>query len=172
MPEVEFKGSKWNSDEDGFIDDFKNWNKEWVEYVAGLEGVKEKIGKENFIEVKTTLPALFGSNAQWADYDKDGDLDLALMGVINKYTGDDFYDPFTYYNSISNIYKQNGERIFSKNILLSTPISYGEMDWGDFNILVTVVVWYVDFLCCFGFDIPKQISVESTIAFSNILFKQ
>ena len=41
MPEVEFKGSKWNTDEDGFIDDFNNWNKDWVEYVAGLEGVTE-----------------------------------------------------------------------------------------------------------------------------------
>ena len=39
MPMVEFKGNTWNTDEDGFIDDFKNWNKDWVEYTGGLEGV-------------------------------------------------------------------------------------------------------------------------------------
>jgi TusE/DsrC/DsvC family sulfur relay protein len=41
MPTVEYKGNKWNTDEDGFIDDFKNWNKEWVELVANSEGIKE-----------------------------------------------------------------------------------------------------------------------------------
>lgn len=41
MPTVEFEGNSWNIDEDGFIDDFKNWNKAWVEYVKGVEGIKE-----------------------------------------------------------------------------------------------------------------------------------
>jgi TusE/DsrC/DsvC family sulfur relay protein len=41
MRTVEYKGNKWNTDEDGFIDDFKNWNKEWVELVASSEGIKE-----------------------------------------------------------------------------------------------------------------------------------
>jgi TusE/DsrC/DsvC family sulfur relay protein len=38
---VEFKSNTWTVDEDGFIDDFKNWNKDWVEFVAGSEGIKE-----------------------------------------------------------------------------------------------------------------------------------
>jgi TusE/DsrC/DsvC family sulfur relay protein len=41
MPVVEFKESKWNTDEDGFIDDFKNWNEDWAEYVKGVEGINE-----------------------------------------------------------------------------------------------------------------------------------
>ena len=41
MATVEFKGNTWMTDEDGFIDDFKNWNKDWVEFVAGGEGIKE-----------------------------------------------------------------------------------------------------------------------------------
>jgi len=41
MATVEFKGNTWMTDEDGFIDDFKNWNKDWVEVVAGSEGIKE-----------------------------------------------------------------------------------------------------------------------------------
>jgi len=41
MPIIEFKDSKWNTDEDGFIDDFKNWNEDWAEYVKSVEGINE-----------------------------------------------------------------------------------------------------------------------------------
>ena len=41
MPEVEFGGDKFSVDEDGFIDDFNNWNKTWVEYVKSTEGIEE-----------------------------------------------------------------------------------------------------------------------------------
>ena len=33
MPTVDFEGNTFNVDEDGFIDDFNNWNKSWVNYV-------------------------------------------------------------------------------------------------------------------------------------------
>lgn len=41
MPVVEFKGKTFNVDEDGFIDDFNNWEREWVDYVKESEGIKE-----------------------------------------------------------------------------------------------------------------------------------
>ena len=41
MPTVEFEGHTFNIDEDGFIDDFNNWNKSWVQYVKGTEGIEE-----------------------------------------------------------------------------------------------------------------------------------
>jgi len=41
MATVEFKGNNWTIDEDGFIDDFNNWNEDWVEYVKGIEGINE-----------------------------------------------------------------------------------------------------------------------------------
>ena len=41
MPTIEYKGNTWNSDDDGFIDDFKSWNKDWAEYAASVEGIKE-----------------------------------------------------------------------------------------------------------------------------------
>ncbi len=41
MAKVEFKGNTWTIDEDGFIDDFGNWNEEWVEYVKGTEGISD-----------------------------------------------------------------------------------------------------------------------------------
>ena len=41
MAEIDFKGEKFSVDEDGFIDDFNNWNKTWVEYVKSTEGIEE-----------------------------------------------------------------------------------------------------------------------------------
>jgi TusE/DsrC/DsvC family sulfur relay protein len=41
MPSVEFKGHNFSVDEDGFIDDFTNWNESWVDYVKESEGIKE-----------------------------------------------------------------------------------------------------------------------------------
>jgi len=41
MPTVEFEGQNFNVDEDGFIDDFNNWNEAWVRYVKATEGIEE-----------------------------------------------------------------------------------------------------------------------------------
>jgi len=41
MPDVEFKGNKYAVDEDGFIDSFENWNRDWVDYVKSTEGIEE-----------------------------------------------------------------------------------------------------------------------------------
>ncbi len=41
MPTVEFEGNTFNVDEDGFIDDFNNWSKSWVNYVKQTEGISE-----------------------------------------------------------------------------------------------------------------------------------
>jgi tRNA 2-thiouridine synthesizing protein E len=41
MPSVEYEGQSFNVDEDGFIDDFNNWNKNWVKYVKHIEGIQE-----------------------------------------------------------------------------------------------------------------------------------
>lgn len=41
MPAVEFEGNTFNIDEDGFIDNFEAWNKDWVQYVKQQEGIDE-----------------------------------------------------------------------------------------------------------------------------------
>ncbi len=41
MPTVEFEGNTFNVDEDGFIDDFNNWNEAWVRHVKNTEGIEE-----------------------------------------------------------------------------------------------------------------------------------
>ena len=41
MPTVDFEGNNFNVDEDGFIDDFNNWNESWVRHVKATEGIEE-----------------------------------------------------------------------------------------------------------------------------------
>jgi len=41
MPTIEYKGKTFEVDEDGFLQKFEDWNKDWVEYVKDLEGIKE-----------------------------------------------------------------------------------------------------------------------------------
>ena len=41
MPTVDYEGQTFNIDEDGFIDDFNNWNEQWVQLVKKEEGIEE-----------------------------------------------------------------------------------------------------------------------------------
>jgi tRNA 2-thiouridine synthesizing protein E len=41
MPEVEFEGKTYSVDEDGFIDDFNNWDEGWMSYCKSQEGIEE-----------------------------------------------------------------------------------------------------------------------------------
>ncbi|MBW2091793.1 MAG: TusE/DsrC/DsvC family sulfur relay protein [Deltaproteobacteria bacterium] len=41
MPIVEYKGNKFEVDEDGFLQGFEAWNEDWVEYVKEQEGISE-----------------------------------------------------------------------------------------------------------------------------------
>ena len=41
MATVEFEGTSYDVDEDGFIDDFTNWDEGWMSYVKSSEGIEE-----------------------------------------------------------------------------------------------------------------------------------
>jgi tRNA 2-thiouridine synthesizing protein E len=41
MPTIDFEGTSYQVDEDGFIDDFNNWDEGWMKYVKGTEGIEE-----------------------------------------------------------------------------------------------------------------------------------
>ncbi|MFW5791064.1 MAG: TusE/DsrC/DsvC family sulfur relay protein [Desulfohalobiaceae bacterium] len=47
MAVVEFKGKKFDIDEDGFLQDYNQWSQEWVEYVKDQEGIKELSDEHN-----------------------------------------------------------------------------------------------------------------------------
>ena len=52
MPTVEFNGESFSIDEDGFIDDYANWNETWVQYVKSQEGIEE-LTEEHQLVIKT-----------------------------------------------------------------------------------------------------------------------
>ncbi|MCD6294524.1 MAG: TusE/DsrC/DsvC family sulfur relay protein [Deltaproteobacteria bacterium] len=41
MATVEFEGTSYDVDEDGFIDDFTNWDEGWMRHVKSSEGIDE-----------------------------------------------------------------------------------------------------------------------------------
>jgi len=41
MPTVQYNGNKFETDEDGFLDDLSHWNEIWVQHVKETEGIKE-----------------------------------------------------------------------------------------------------------------------------------
>jgi tRNA 2-thiouridine synthesizing protein E len=41
MPEIDFMGKHFVTDEDGFIDAYDSWCPEWVQYVKTTEGIEE-----------------------------------------------------------------------------------------------------------------------------------
>ncbi len=41
MAEIEFEGTTYVVDEDGFIDDFNNWDAGWAKYCKSQEGIEE-----------------------------------------------------------------------------------------------------------------------------------
>lgn len=41
MPQVEFEGKKFLTDEEGFLRNYGDWNKTWVEYVKRRESMGE-----------------------------------------------------------------------------------------------------------------------------------
>ncbi len=41
MPTVDFMCTSFTVDEDGFIDSYENWSKEWVQWVKKEEGIEE-----------------------------------------------------------------------------------------------------------------------------------
>ncbi len=74
MPQVEFQGVEFTIDEDGFIDDYGNWNETWVQYVKGAEGIEELTDEHN--KVITVLREY---------YEKNGI--APMVRVLSKVTG-------------------------------------------------------------------------------------
>ncbi len=74
MPQVEFQGEEFTIDEDGFIDDYGNWNEVWVQYVKGTEGIEELTDEHN--KVITVLREY---------YEKNGI--APMVRVLSKVTG-------------------------------------------------------------------------------------
>jgi hypothetical protein len=95
-------------------------------YDASVSGATAKIykndGNGNFSTNNSiSLPGVYDSSVDSADYDKDGDLDLLITG----YDGS---------NQIAKVYKNNGSGNFSTNNSISLPgVSSGSVDSADYD---------------------------------------
>ncbi len=73
-----------------------------------------------FVPVDTEMPGVFSGDLAWADYDSDGDLDLAL-------TGDSGGGVF-----ITRLYRNEGGRFIDSGLELP-GLAFGSLDWGDYD---------------------------------------
>jgi tRNA 2-thiouridine synthesizing protein E len=74
MPTVEYNGKAFEVDEDGFINDYKNFCEEWVQWVKKEEGIEEL--NEEHRKVITVLQEY---------YEKNGI--APMVRVLSKVTG-------------------------------------------------------------------------------------
>jgi hypothetical protein len=72
-----------------------------------------------FTENSSSLTGVDYSDADWGDYDNDGDLDILLTG----YDGSNW----------AIIYKNNGDQTFSNSGIGLWGVAQGSSDWGDYN---------------------------------------
>lgn len=74
---------------------------------------------DQFEEVEVPFEALSQSDIEWADFDNDGDIDVALAG----YTGS---------SGLTKIYRNMGDETFEFHQQLTTAMR-ASIDWGDYN---------------------------------------
>ena len=83
-----------------------------------------KIYKNNgngiFIDINASLYSVCASSSQWGDYDNDGYLDIIIAG----YDGS---------GTITNIYKNNDNDVFTDIILEIPGSGLGDVAWADYN---------------------------------------
>ncbi len=81
-----------------------------------------------FRNVGAILNDVWQSTARWGDYDGDGDLDIALMGVTRRRLSGGDEDLV-----VTEIYEnQNG--IFAQDLTIQlTGVYSGDLEWGDFD---------------------------------------
>ena len=90
---------------------------------AGYTKIFKNNGDGTFTELSTGLPQTYMGDLSWADFDNDGDQDLAISGFI---------DAAPYY--ISRLYKNNGDETFTEVTGTNFPgTMYGKFKWADYD---------------------------------------
>jgi PKD repeat protein len=78
-------------------------------------------GGDDFTDINAGLVQVYFSSCDWGDYDNDGDLDIVLAGRDD----DDF--------SITKIYRNDGQGIFTDVNAELTGAAIGTVEWGDYD---------------------------------------
>lgn len=82
--------------------------------------LSKHVAAQSYTLIQTLPLTLFGGDASWGDYDKDGDLDLAIMGLNNS------EKPLT-------AILRNDNGVFRRTNIRLTQSSYGNIEWGDYD---------------------------------------
>ncbi|MEM8898216.1 MAG: FG-GAP-like repeat-containing protein, partial [Bacteroidota bacterium] len=80
-------------------------------------------GNFEFTEVKVEITALKQGNAEWGDYDSDGDLDLLVTGKTSDEIG----------SASARIYSPDGDGVYQASDIIFPAVDNGEVKWADFN---------------------------------------
>ena len=78
-------------------------------------------GNNSFVEqTGITLTSVYLGDCSWADYDKDGDLDILITGYNS--------------GSVSKIFMNNGDNTFTEQTgIVLAGVYYSSVAWGDYN---------------------------------------
>jgi len=74
-----------------------------------------------FEEVEYANMGLSSGSVEWGDYDSDGDLDILIMGF------NDYIEPS------ANIYRNDGNHVFTNIYASLAPTAMGNATWGDYD---------------------------------------
>lgn len=87
----------------------------------GLTNVYRNDGNEVFTDIQINAVLLFGGNGFWKDFDNDGDLDFVVAGSS------------VARNTVSLLYRNDGNSVFTEIDAGLTPLWRGSLDWGDYD---------------------------------------
>lgn len=74
-----------------------------------------------FEEIELANMGLSSGSVEWGDYDSDGDLDILIMGF------NDYIEPS------ANIYRNDGDHVFTNIYASLAPTAMGNATWGDYD---------------------------------------
>ena len=78
-------------------------------------------GNEKFVKINSRIPDISGASVSWEDFDKDGDIDLIMSGVLRNG------------NLISGIYRNDLPFGFTETDFDFIKIHSGSVKWVDYN---------------------------------------
>jgi predicted nucleotidyltransferase len=78
-------------------------------------------GSDSFIDIGASLVDLLGADAEWGDYDNDGDLDILLSGSTGA-------------TRIARVFRNDGSDLFTQAVTDTLAgVSPGSVAWGDYD---------------------------------------
>ena len=93
----------------------------WAGVAGAVTKIYENDGTGYFTETSHVFPGARFGNAEWGDYDKDGDQDLLICGSTSS-------------GALSALYRNDGDSGFTEITVTGLPaFTAGRLSWGDYD---------------------------------------